>query len=346
MINTPQDYQLVTPVGQIDGGILPARDVAADGSAHAVRAEDLCFALEAVKERDFDGRAALVRLPVPTHVVKREDWNRVWLGLRVACFGANGSSGVRAVDAKEQFAGTPMKRVETGYESLEEFYPNAFLASCHTGNVASPVENNVFWRKFYYDLKRSDRLYVPAYGAWTASGRYTHWDGRTGQVAANNAGGIQPTGQFFPGYLHDLEYRYVDGKCQRTASGVSYSTLMRTGQPLQGNVASAVAVAEYMLEVKGVGKTMESYVFARSFPCTVASGGIQVSPAVTLPAPGFDLVATCEELGHPFPAETAEQSWAYAYLSHTATYLVAKYNFRTNNLNDANSRAYGWNWTP
>jgi hypothetical protein len=47
MINTPQDYRLVTPVGQIDGGILPARDVAADGSAHVLRAEDVCFLAEA-----------------------------------------------------------------------------------------------------------------------------------------------------------------------------------------------------------------------------------------------------------------------------------------------------------
>ena len=47
MINTPQDYQLVTPVGVIDGGILPARDVAADGSAHTLRAEDDCFLAEA-----------------------------------------------------------------------------------------------------------------------------------------------------------------------------------------------------------------------------------------------------------------------------------------------------------
>ena len=47
MIERAQDYQLVTPVGQIDGGILPARDVAADGSAHALRVEDACFLAEA-----------------------------------------------------------------------------------------------------------------------------------------------------------------------------------------------------------------------------------------------------------------------------------------------------------
>ncbi len=47
MITQPQDYQLVTPVGLVDGGILPARDVAADGSAHTLRAEDDCFLAEA-----------------------------------------------------------------------------------------------------------------------------------------------------------------------------------------------------------------------------------------------------------------------------------------------------------
>ena len=47
MIAQPQDYKLVSPVGLIDGGILPARDVAADGSAHALRTEDACFLAEA-----------------------------------------------------------------------------------------------------------------------------------------------------------------------------------------------------------------------------------------------------------------------------------------------------------
>lgn len=49
MISNPTDYKMLTPPGGvlIDGGIMPARDVAGDGSWKVLRGEDPCFLLEA-----------------------------------------------------------------------------------------------------------------------------------------------------------------------------------------------------------------------------------------------------------------------------------------------------------
>ena len=130
MIESAQDYQLVTPVGQIDGGILPARDVAADGSAHAVRAEDLCFALEAVKERDFK---QLVPFPSmqPSHVVDRSDWNNVWSWLRADAYGprAIADKNVLAISPTEGFSPIPFTAGLGDILTLNDLYPNATLSS-------------------------------------------------------------------------------------------------------------------------------------------------------------------------------------------------------------------------
>ena len=49
MISSPTDYKMLTPPDGvlIDGGIMPARDVAGDGSWKVLRGEDPCFLLEA-----------------------------------------------------------------------------------------------------------------------------------------------------------------------------------------------------------------------------------------------------------------------------------------------------------
>lgn len=347
MINTPQDYQLVTPVGVIDGGILPARDVAADGSAHVLRAEDMCFAIEAVKERNFQqiSSSGVYGFPSPTHLTRVRlgqevfyDWNDIWGMLRAVCFEAP----VRAIDPGAQFAPTPY--TQSYSFDLADFYPSAVLASCHVSDITSYVLDNAFWRRFYFDLKRADRLCVNGgslyhLGSWSATGTYTDRAGNTYQVSSSDTGYITSTSRTAP--VRAIWYSYRNGAFRRTAYGTSNCTMTRTNLPGVGRVTSAVAVVAYRLSVKGVGESdRATYYFARGYPCTITNAGVVVDPSMFL-ASGFDIVSECETLGHSFPAEVqASENTGDAKVEITATYLVANYNFRTE------IRSLNWNWTP
>lgn len=346
MINTPQDYQLVTPVGVIDGGILPARDVAGDGSVHALRTEDMCFAIEAVKERNFRqiSSSGVYAFPSPTHLTRVRfmrdvfyDWNLIWGMLRSVCF----ESSVRAIDPYEQFAPTPY--TQSYSFGLANFYPSAFLASCHVSDITSYVLDNAFWRRFYFDLKRADRLCVNGgslyhLGSWSATGTYTDQAGNTYQVLTSDIGNITSTSRV--AYIHAIGYNYRNGAYHRVTYGTSNCTMTRTSLPDIGKVVSAVAVVAYQLSVTGAGESVNSdYYFARGYPCTITPAGVVVDPSMFLSS-GFDIVTECESLGHNFPAEASSMKGGYASVVIRATYLVANYNFRTE------IRSLNWNWAP
>lgn len=345
MIERAQDYQLVTPVGVIDGGILPARDVAGDGSAHAIRAEDLCFALEAVKERDF--QQILTSLPPPAHVVRRFDWNAIWEALRKDCFGELGS--VLAIDSGETFAAIPYTTGSGGSLEFSDLYPTAVLPSCYTADVTSPVEDNKFWRRFYYDLKRADRLYVPGaslynLGTWSATGTYTTVTGTTYSISSADRGYI--TSNSAGTFTRAIGYVYGTSTFQRRIYGISNGTMTRVSLPLLGNVSSAVAVVAYRMELlpRGAGSSWLQYHFARSYPCSIGPTGVSVSGDMFLQ--NYDILAECENLGYTFPTDETSSRYGEVTIEIAATYLVVNYDFRTNNLNSPNSRAFGWNWTP
>lgn len=340
MISRAQDYSLVTPVGVIDGGIIPARDVAADGSEHAVRAEDLCFALEAVKERNFRqiSGSGGYWFPSPTHVVRRADWGNVWGLLRAMCFEAQ----VRAIDANETFAATQYMQARA-FE-IEEFYPSAVLSSCYTSDVKSRVRDNAFWRRFYFDLKRTDRLCVKGgsldnLGSWSATGTYTDLVGNTYQVKSGDTGNIWSSSG--DARIRAIGYTDRSGSERRVVYGTSNCTMTRTNLPSIGRVASAVAVVAYELRVNGVGEDEAAwYYFARSYPCTISNAGVVVDPSMFLTS-GFDIVSECESLGHSFPEDKPSYArGGEAKVEIIATYLVADYNFRTE------IRSLNWNWTP
>lgn len=353
MINTPQDYQLVTPVGVIDGGILPARDVAADGSAHAVRAEDLCFALEAVKERDFKQLAPFPSMQ-PSHVVDRSDWNNVWSWLRADAYGTHAfaDKNVLAISPTEGFSAIPFTSGLGDTLTLPDIYPNAALASCYLADIASAVEDNKFWCRFYFDLKRADRLYVPGgssenLGTWSASGSYADISGSTYNVAALEHGQVwAPTASTLQG-VRCIGYQrppYSSTRSRVIYGMDSTCTLERVSLPLLGRITSAVAIGSYTLLVCGAqaGATYKEYHFARSYSCTLTASGVVVDPAIFLPASSFDIVTELAAIGESFPAEatSSDTGAGYAYIRLSRTFLVADYDFRTE------IRSLNWNWTP
>lgn len=347
MITRPQDYQLVTPVGQIDGGILPARDVAGNGAAHGVRTEDLCFALEAVRERNFYKIADY--LPNPSHVVRRTDWNSLWERLRVLCYGLRritGYSSVLSIDGAEQFADiayTPNPYASFGSIPLGTLYPNSVLQSCHVADITSPVmDNDTFWRRFYYDLKGSERLYVPGsenygsdrgyLGTWSVTG--TRTEGVYGNTYTNETN--------YNGALDGPIRQVVYQSNQRQLRGVnSGSTMTRVSLPLLDRVQSAVAVAEYKMRVKGGSSQYQDYDYyysARCYPCSVSSAGVLVNGDIFLL--GSDIVQEAEDLGYSLPATDSRAYPGYAEVRLLSTRIVALYNFRTE------IRSLNWQWIP
>ena len=365
MIENAQGYQLITPVGFIDGGILPARDVAVDGSAHAVRAEDLCFAMEAVKERDFlqVGEYHVMEYVSPSHVRRQADRINVWKALRIACYGeysletTSRLSRIYAVDVDAQFPDVPYTSgsigLYPGVSGMNLLYPGAILPSCYTGDTRNHVIANDPWRMFYYDLKRADRLYIEGgdgtngRGTWTATGTYTDSRGNTYAMSSNAYGRVCYGPYAYDGVLRQVLYKMDGGVWTKYAYGVlsgGNCTMTRVSLAELGRVASAVAVVAYGLYVSDAANNHEyDFYFTRKYQCTVTTSGIVVDPSMFLQS--FDVEAAVLALtGINFGNTYSGQTPPYATLDIEYTHLVVNYNFRTNNLNDSNSRAFGWNW--
>jgi len=347
MINTPQDYQLVTPVGQIDGGILPARDVAADGSAHALRTEDLCFATEAVRERDLYGSISTTT-SLPSHVLRAADWERLWFVLRKLNYGdgAFDQGYPRAVAYAEPFYDIPYT-LYTGSVSTElsEHYPNAYAASCFgsVANHGNVVDETSMWRGFFFDLLRADRVQIGP--SFFGSYQYVNSTGHSSTYTVANET-RSPIGPY--NHLQEIAYDQAGSapneRLRSTQFGVTAASIY-TSVPLSGIVTSAKLVALYTLWVQPEAgyKTGAYYYFTRAFNVSVAGGSIAVPNGFFLTQADFDIVSVCGTLGQALPPSIMKtSSWnnTGAWVQCPRTFLVVDYNFRTE------IRSVNWQWTP
>ena len=334
MITRAEDYCLITPIGVINGGILPARDVAGNGAASALRAEDLCFALEAVKERHISNSAAGT-LPSPSHVKDRSDLTLIWDELLNCAY----TYRVPVVSLSETFPDIGYVREDKGFD-LWDWYPGAMQDSCRS--ALSSVLDNDYLRRFYYDLLRAERLLIMAngesygLGSWTASGTYVDNVGNQYTISANGSGGIN-YGRL-PAELNCIQYKYSSGIYNRYFYGVREVSMSHV-LPLADRVQSAWHIVCYELNVISTGSTDNNYYyFVRAYPCSVTAAGIVANGGAFLP--DYDIVSECETLGYSFPTQITGHDTPYASLRILRSWLVVDYNFRTE------IRSLNWQWTP
>ena len=346
MITRPQDYLLVTPVGLINGGIIPARDVAADGSAHVLRTEDLCFAIEAARERDLTGYYSAASFPTPSHVLREYDWGSTWQNLRAINFnsGSFNSRFPRAVAYAEPFSDISYTQYTGALPTeLSTHFPNAYVASCFS-SVASKghvLDVTSMWRGFYFDLQNADRLQMgQSYnGSFTAVGSY----GDTFTNSVTNAT-TEPTG--FGYHIHEIAYDHegsTTGERIQSAQFGIVSASLSTAIPAPALVSSAQLVALYSLWIQPEAgyKTGVYYYFTKSYNVAVTGTSITVPADFLLPQ--FDLATVCASLGHALPQRIEKAvSWnnTGAWVNCQKTFLVVNYNFRTE------IRSLNWQWTP
>ena len=347
MISSPSDYRYIAPVGQIDGGILPARDVAANGSAHDLRAEDLCFAIEAVDERrsafglqPMSGGTA----PVPSLVLSRMDWHNLATHLN-ELIGANSFYPSFAVyppaDAAHPAADWPAKPYSTSSRpgTLAALYPD-MVVSERAADSTHPVLDHGYVRMFYRALKVSDSFCMGADAAsW--SGSQTYQDRYGDSTTTALSGSVWGSGN---NHLvqalryHDADY---DGVYELTLERITAATLACT-LPRPDLIQSAVLVVCFNISADD-GRQWGNHWFTRSFVvgADVASTGVVSIPESVLKMSDFDLAAEVGSLGYSFPATaTGIARLNVAALECVGAWLVVNYDFRTE------IRSLGWSWAP
>lgn len=358
MISRAQDYQYITPVGMVNGDILPARDNEADGSSLVLCAEDLDFALEAVGERNLsDSPTAIIDTVTPSLILQRRDWNGVWANLRRVAFTGNNTSPYlpRAVSYGETFPAQPY--TSTAPSGLESWYPGVYMTSCYHADVTSSVlAPTAMWRGLYYDLKRADRLDLTVgLGNWSNTGYDGTWqcavnDGSSSQtVTGTLSGSNQPHSSSY--YICYISYtnstpmeRYV--RHRSSALGTMTCAVPRFDRV---NIYGAVIVASYHLFGYGFESTStipnrKDFYFTRSWNCTISNGNVIIPADIWLP--NFDIVTEAGNLGITLPASgnrpTGASTWwiPYAILEFQKCYLIVLYDFHTE------IRSLNWQWTP
>jgi len=350
MITNATDYQYVTPVGQINGGILPARDVAADGSSSVFRAEDLCFATEAVDERLSISRGSTSRdLPVPTLALYQLDWDAIWYNLSYCLFHGSDSRTDRprtnllatAIDPNAVFAPGDYNEL---FDHLNDYYPGSVMAShYHAYPQMGFAWDNDCVRGFYYDLEMSDR--VCFISGWPITGTLT--------TTKHDEDVTTTTSESF--------YALSDGKAQ---FGYAYRTGTRRGRkrvytgvtggsltftlPLSDKAASAELVwvesitGNYHAE-KPDAKTIRSY-RTRHVDLTWNSAGTVTIPSAVFVHSESQLEEIASDMGLDFPFFIASTEYSdipgALNVQTRGAWLIVTYDFRTE------IRSLNWQWQP
>lgn len=174
MISSAADYRLISPVGLIDGGILPARDLSDDGSAHILRTEDSCFLLEAALRIDnfryyampVSGPASRTTLHslAAGHADRRVLFSTVLDALK----NATGSAGTYLQEAPfYTVPAMPLPRdyfLTVGTDAFPAFVNaslaqsnqmSAFTFSSTDADQTNPALENDKLRKLWYDYRKS-----------------------------------------------------------------------------------------------------------------------------------------------------------------------------------------------
>ncbi|MBO7689034.1 MAG: hypothetical protein J6V72_21830 [Kiritimatiellae bacterium] len=338
MITRAQDYQIITPVGIVNGGILPACDVAANGSVHVLRAENLDFAIEAVNERRGVFGAGAVGL-APSLPVRRQDWYELagWLDLLLSAGG--GGTGRESWAAYQSASFAPIAYTATFPGSTAaQIWPAAKVveraASAAAANFPA-VLGGAALRHFFYALQFADRYCLdPAVTPFQGSATYTDQNGAASTTASCAQGYFDAADERVLGYGYDEDYAYI-----RKVWGIQSATLSCT-VPLPALVADACMVCLYKLEGFD-DSTSGTWYFSRQIPLSVpASGVVSVPPAAWLA--DFDILAEATALGFNFPERPSAGIGRLNQVSVNTVLarLVVSYDFRTE------IRSLNWQWTP
>ena len=338
MIKSRDKYEFVTIKDEIriDGGIMPARDVAADGSWKHLRGEDAAFLMEGMRER----RRAIGHSYAPA-VMDRFIW-----GSRLA--------GV-AHDIR-QIMGYFVKPCEDvavhgkSYTSFDTFFPDAkfttedLASSEEDFAVGAPLRADPV-RALFYDMQRL-RSFV---AGTTAETNGTSW--AIVKSAYNEDHRFYPpTSPSSVVYLYEME---MEKQNEGQPEGGSYSMECRLSKgsfssSLQDTSAAdlvsscktyAVFFARYELYKRGTseGTVHEASYSCVPVPCTIADGVASVEAA--------DIMAAADAIiGHhgwqKVEWNQTEYSVQEIMISISDIYSVWTLGDHTD------ISPLGWNWTP
>ena len=351
MITNATDYQYVSPVGIIDGGILPAREVAADGSALALRAEDLDFALEAAHERSNIYRDWPPSLPSPTFVIKApklspiaDAWRVIQSSLycdtKVLPGEGTDTTPVACIDPTAAFPG--IDPVEYNYNpdtwyggnpTFADLYPHTRIFSGYYLPDGGRTLNHDYLRHFYYSLQRSERLWL--------DGDISRVCKSLGTISGTDSRKHQYTNTYtgtngFGSITSESGIRYEsDGNLRRRYTyGVTSASV--TCIPSMGScVAAAKVIVVSQAHIYYGTYPNKYYYYSAAHDCQI-NNGIEIPAEVFLTNP----LAVANKLGVEFPEVSSEYLTDRLDIKIIAWYFVVWYNFRTE------IRSLGWRWQP
>lgn len=175
MLSSASEYKIITPPAGIviNGGILPARDVASGDASNVLRGEDACFLAEAAARMRrysgtsgtpswtvgmFPGRSLFVDVIPHIH----HDWNgRVWPKSMNVKSSASSGNGWRYVADAAQDGDTPVtdvRLVDGSLDSASQSVAASWTASASDFSYGGPlVADSV--RKLYKDLEMATYLF-------------------------------------------------------------------------------------------------------------------------------------------------------------------------------------------
>ncbi len=288
MISSREEYLYVAVPGEIrvDGGIMPARDAAGDGSWRALRGEDPAFLLEGLAER----RAALGLAVSPAAM------DRALRASRLAGV-ADGLRALAARRAAPRFVRPPEAAPVHGAEAygFDDFYPDARISAADLASSAgdfaagSPLRADPV-RALFRDMQ----LLRSFLSGGAAAIDCTAWDlVRSAYDESTDYG--RPESPAVYKYCMEME-READGEpmwksqsLEWRLSAGSFSAAL-DGASASGLVASCRAFGAFSAahsryrRATSAGKVEEASFSAVPLPCAVSGGVASVAAADVLAA--------------------------------------------------------------
>ena len=342
MIRSREEY-LFVPVPEtirVDGGIMPARDVAGDGSWRQLRGEDPAFLMEGVRERQ-----AALGLAVTTAVMDR--------ALRASRL-AGVAYDIRKMASRRAapYFVKPFENVAVHGavdSSFDTFFPDAKFTADDLASseddfaVGAPLRADPV-RALFYDMQRL-RSFVS--GA-TAETNGTSWEIVKSAYNEDQAF-YPPTAPSNYGYLYQMEMQTTGDQpeggsysmeCRLSKGSFSSSLEDTSAADLVSSCKTyAVFAASYALSKRATseGRVVESSYSCVPVPCTIADGVARVEAA--------DIMAAADAIiGHH---GWKKVGWNQTeYLSQGISISISDiYSVWT--LGDhTDISPLGWNWTP
>ena len=342
MIRSREEYLFVTvpETIRVDGGIMPARDVAGDGSWRQLRGEDPAFLMEGVRERQ-----AALGLAVTTAVMDR--------ALRASRL-ADVAYDIRKMASRRAapYFVKPFENVAVHGavdSSFDTFFPDAKFTADDLASseddfaVGAPLRADPV-RALFYDMQRL-RSFVS--GA-TAETNGTSWEIVKSAYNEDQAF-YPPTAPSNYVYLYQMEMQTTGDQpeggsysmeCRLSKGSFSSSLEDTSAADLVSSCKTyAVFAANYELYKRATseGRVVESSYSCVPVPCTIADGVARVEAA--------DIMAAADAIiGHH---GWKKVGWNQTeYLSQGISISISDiYSVWT--LGDhTDISPLGWNWTP